>query len=65
MSAAKAISEGWADELQVFTIRERYALAEECFGHLTQHFFEDGQLVTYSGEASVISSVTMIVQVKE
>jgi hypothetical protein len=64
--SSEGYSEGWSDELQVFhNPRALRPLPRECFGHLTQHFFEDGQLVTYSGEASVISSVTMIVQVKE
>jgi hypothetical protein len=37
-------------------------LPKECFGPLNQHFFEDGQLVTYYGANAVLSSFTMIMQ---
>ncbi len=61
---SKGYYEGWADELQVFhNPRALRPLPKECFGSLNQHFFEDSQMVTYSGENTVLSSFTMIVQV--
>jgi len=56
-------SEGWADELQVFhNPRALRPLPSECFGPLNQHFFVDGQMVTYCGTNAVLSSYTMILQ---
>jgi hypothetical protein len=57
-------SEGWADELQVFhNPRALRPLPRECFGPLNQHFFKDGQMVTYCSTNAVLSSFTMILQV--
>lgn len=59
-------SEGWADELQVFhNPKALRPLPVECFGALSQHFFEDGQMVTYSGANAVISSFTKIMQLTD
>jgi hypothetical protein len=63
---ADGYSEGWADELQVFhNPRALRPLPKECFGPLNQHFFEDGQMVTYCGSNAVLSSFTMIMQVTD
>ncbi len=40
-------------------------LPRECFGPLNQHFFEDGQMLTYCGTNAVLSSFTMILQVTD
>jgi hypothetical protein len=59
---ADGYSEGWADELQVFhNANALRPLAQECFGALTQHFFENGEIVTCTGINSVISSFSVIV----
>jgi hypothetical protein len=61
---SEGYSEGWADELQVFhNPRALRPLPKECFGPLNQHFFKDGQMVTYCGADAVLSSFTMIIQV--
>ena len=58
---AEGYSEGWADELQVFhNPRALRPLPRECFGSLNQHFFEDGNMVTYCGVDAVLSSFTVI-----
>jgi len=59
---AEGYSEGWADELQVFhNPNALHPLPKECFGVLNQHYFEDGDLVTYSGKNAVLSSFTTII----
>ena len=58
---AEGYCEGWADELQVFhNPRALRPLPRECFGGLNQHFFENGEMVTYCGTDAVLSSYTMI-----
>lgn len=57
-------NEGWADELQVFhNPKASTPLPREYFEGLTQHFFEHGQMVTYSGGEAVISSFTAIMRI--
>lgn len=59
-------TEGWADELQVFhNPNALRPLPKECFGALSQHFFENGQMVTYGGNNAVISSMTMILHMTD
>ena len=63
---ADGYTEGWADELQVFhNPRALRPLPRECFGPLNQHFFEDGEMVTYCGTDAVLSSFTMILHARK
>jgi hypothetical protein len=60
---AEGYFEGWADELHVFhNPRALRPLLREYFGPLSQHFFENGELVTYCGVNAVLSSFTFIFQ---
>jgi hypothetical protein len=55
-------SEGWAEELQVFhNPNALRPLPKDYFGGLTQHFFDDGQIVTYASVDAVLSSYTIMV----
>ena len=54
-------SEGWADELQLFhNPKAKHPLRKDVFTGITQHFFEDGQHVSYSSGEPVLSSRTLI-----
>lgn len=57
-------SEGWADELQLFhNPKAKHPLRKEVFTGITQHFFEDGQHVSYSSGEPVLSSRTLIMNI--
>ena len=63
---AEGYSEGWADELQVFhNPRALRPLPRECFEPLNQHFFENGEMVTYCGTSAVLSSFTFILHARD
>ena len=57
-------SEGWADELQLFhNPKAKHPLRKDVFTGITQHFFEDGQHVSYSSNEPVLSSRTLIMKI--
>jgi hypothetical protein len=63
---ADGYCEGWADELQVFhNPKALRPLPKESFGILNQHFFENGEMVTYCGANAVLSSYTMILHAQD
>lgn len=55
--------EYWSDELQIFhNPNARIPLPTDWFAGITQHFFRDGNLHSFTPEGHVLSSYTMLMQ---
>ncbi|MBE9558055.1 MAG: hypothetical protein IMF08_14450, partial [Proteobacteria bacterium] len=56
--------EFWSDELQIFhNPNAKIPLPPEWFGGITQHFFQDGDLHSFTPEGHVLSSYTVVLKI--
>jgi hypothetical protein len=58
--------EYWSDELQIFhNPNARNPLPEGTFAGVTQHYFRDGQQVSFTPESTILASRTIILSLKD